>query len=175
VRIGWDWVVRSGAVRYGGIAVFRASFSLVQNRGRRFQGKNRGFLRFSSPGTRFSPGFSPLRPPGQRSRAPDAPASGRGVAAVSALGVAVGGYALASLLTFSLFALDKRQAERGRRRIPESRLHTLEFLGGWPGALLAMQVLRHKRRKPSYWLVTAAIAALHVAAWVAFWQRLPPA
>lgn len=77
-----------------------------------------------------------------------------------------GAYAGASLVTFVLFAWDKNRAARQGRRVPESVLHTCELLGGWPGALLAMQAVKHKRRKPSYWLVTVAITVLHAAVWV---------
>lgn len=81
-------------------------------------------------------------------------------------------YAVASLVTALAFAVDKRRARLGRRRLSEASLHTLELLGGWPGALVAMQLVRHKRRKPAYWLVTAAIAALHLAAWAGVaWLR----
>ncbi|SJM91388.1 Cold-shock protein (fragment) [Crenothrix polyspora] len=48
-------------------------------------------------------------------------------------------------------------------RIPEKSLHTLELLGGWPGALLAQRTLRHKNRKPSYQVVFWLIVGLHVA------------
>jgi uncharacterized membrane protein YsdA (DUF1294 family) len=92
---------------------------------------------------------------------------------MSPLAIALSTYAAASLLAFGAFALDKRRAVRGAPRIRESSLHTLELLGGWPGALLAMQVVRHKRRKPSYWLVTVAIAGLHLAAWAAALGWLP--
>lgn len=65
-------------------------------------------------------------------------------------------------------ALDKRAARHGRRRIPEARLHLLELIGGWPGALLAQRMLRHKNRKPRYQAVFWSLVALHtgaVAAW----------
>jgi len=43
------------------------------------------------------------------------------------------------------------------RRLCEGRLHLLELLGGWPGALLAQRRLRHKCSKGSYqfvfWLI----------------------
>jgi hypothetical protein len=38
-------------------------------------------------------------------------------------------------------------------RTPEKVLHASELLGGWPGALLAQQLFRHKTRKVSYQLV----------------------
>ncbi|WP_024868176.1 DUF1294 domain-containing protein [Pseudoxanthomonas suwonensis] len=65
--------------------------------------------------------------------------------------------------------LDKHAARHGRWRIPESTLHLLELLGGWPGAAAAQQVLRHKTRKLSYrvgfWLAVLANAAV-------FWGRV---
>ncbi|MGV8333982.1 DUF1294 domain-containing protein, partial [Pseudomonas aeruginosa] len=53
-------------------------------------------------------------------------------------------YPLASLLAFALYWQDKRSAARGDWRTPEVRLHLFELLGGWPGALFAQQVFRHK-------------------------------
>jgi uncharacterized membrane protein YsdA (DUF1294 family) len=70
---------------------------------------------------------------------------------------------LASVAGFVMHGLDKRAAIHGRRRVPEARLHLLELVGGWPGALVGMWIFHHKVRKPSYLLVTASI----VAAWVA--------
>jgi uncharacterized membrane protein YsdA (DUF1294 family) len=74
-------------------------------------------------------------------------------------------YGSMSLVTFGVFAFDKWRARREGRRVPERTLHILSLLGGVPGALAAMPMLRHKNRKPSFWLVTAAIALLHAAAW----------
>lgn len=75
-------------------------------------------------------------------------------------------YTLASLLTFALFFLDKRAAIHNRRRTPEKTLHLFSLLGGVPGAILAILTLRHKNRKPSFWLITALIAAIHIGAWI---------
>ena len=74
------------------------------------------------------------------------------------------------LATFVAFWLDKRRAVRGDHRIPERTLHAMELLGGWAGAIAAMLLVRHKNRKASYWVVTALIAAVHVAtaAWLLF-------
>ena len=74
----------------------------------------------------------------------------------------VGWYALMSVVTLAVYAADKSAARRGRRRVRERTLHWLELLGGWPGALVAQQLLRHKRRKWSFFLVTWLIAAGHV-------------
>ncbi|MFP5337796.1 MAG: DUF1294 domain-containing protein, partial [Gammaproteobacteria bacterium] len=53
-------------------------------------------------------------------------------------------YAVASLLTFVLYWRDKHSALKDRWRTPETTLHFFELAGGWPGALVAQQVFRHK-------------------------------
>ena len=55
--------------------------------------------------------------------------------------------------TFLVYAKDKRAARAYRWRTKESTLHTLALIGGWPGALIAQQVLRHKSRKNAFQFV----------------------
>ncbi|HAC09016.1 MAG TPA: DUF1294 domain-containing protein [Phycisphaerales bacterium] len=69
---------------------------------------------------------------------------------------------LSSLIAFVAHGRDKRAARLGRRRTPERTLHLLELIGGWPGALLAMTIFRHKTRKASYFLVTALIVLVWI-------------
>ncbi len=82
----------------------------------------------------------------------------------------VGFYALMSVLSFSLYGLDKRASVRGGWRTPEARLHLVELLGGWPGALLAQRVFRHKTRKTSFRVVfyLAVAANLVALGWLLF-------
>lgn len=72
----------------------------------------------------------------------------------------LGTYVLASVAAFFMYGMDKRAAVRGTWRTPESTLHVLSLLGGWPGALIAQQVFRHKTAKRSFravfWLTVAA-------------------
>ena len=70
-----------------------------------------------------------------------------------------------NVLSFLFYLLDKYKAKNGYWRIKESTLHFLSLLGGWPGAAIAQQGLKHKNRKKSfqirYWLtVMANIAVL---------------
>ena len=73
-------------------------------------------------------------------------------------------YAAASLLTFALYAYDKRAAIRRDRRTPERTLLAAGLACGWPGAALAQQWLRHKSSKTSFlvwfWLSVLANAGL---------------
>lgn len=59
-------------------------------------------------------------------------------------------YAIFSVCTFGAYALDKSAARSGQYRIPERSLHMVSLLGGWPGALIAQQVLRHKTTKQGF-------------------------
>lgn len=59
-------------------------------------------------------------------------------------------YLVASLLTFIMYALDKSAARKRAWRTQESTLHLLSLAGGWPGALIAQQKLRHKSQKQSF-------------------------
>ena len=55
-----------------------------------------------------------------------------------------------SAVAFFAYAIDKSAARNQRFRTRESTLHVLGLIGGWPGALLAQQLLRHKSRKESF-------------------------
>ncbi|KRC59450.1 hypothetical protein ASE14_16435 [Agromyces sp. Root81] len=108
-------------------------------------------------------------------------------AAALAITVAVGAlpwwiagwYAVASLVALAAYGLDKRAAKRGGPRTSESALLMMGFAGGWPGALVAQQLFRHKTRKRSFrrafWL-TVGVNVLVLGAFAALVQaglRLP--
>lgn len=59
-------------------------------------------------------------------------------------------YISLSILTYIAYALDKSAAQKGKWRTQESTLHLFSIVGGWPGALVAQQNLRHKTKKESY-------------------------
>jgi len=59
-------------------------------------------------------------------------------------------YFFVSLFTFIMYYVDKTAAQYGYWRIPESTLHFLSLAGGWPGALIAQQKLRHKSKKQPF-------------------------
>jgi len=61
-----------------------------------------------------------------------------------------GFYLAMSMATFIVYAGDKRAAAKGGWRVAEGTLHGLALACGWPGALLAQQLLRHKNRKPGF-------------------------
>lgn len=83
--------------------------------------------------------------------------------------------AVADVLAWAAFRLDKRRAQRQRRRVRERTLLYLAVPGG-VGALVAMYGHRHRHKtaKPRF-VVVATLAALAQAgalAWLA-WQAWP--
>ncbi|WP_321326616.1 DUF1294 domain-containing protein [Thiomicrorhabdus sp.] len=60
------------------------------------------------------------------------------------------GYLVISLLTFIVYWIDKSAAQSGSWRTSENTLHLLALIGGWPGAMVAQQKLRHKTQKQPF-------------------------
>jgi uncharacterized membrane protein YsdA (DUF1294 family)/cold shock CspA family protein len=69
-------------------------------------------------------------------------------------------YGLFSGAAFLMYGADKAAAQQGRWRTSESALHTIAVVGGWPGALVARRVFRHKTVKQPFrtifWLTVIA-------------------
>ena len=90
----------------------------------------------------------------------------------STLGVLPSGiatvYLMTSMLTFLAYAMDKSAAKQRKWRTTENTLHGLSLIGGWPGALIAQHILRHKSSKQSFqamfWLTV--IINCMMLAWV---------
>lgn len=76
--------------------------------------------------------------------------------------------AAVNLLAFLAYWQDKRAAQAGARRTPETTLHALELLGGWPAAWLAQQCFRHKTRKPAFRWTFLLASLLNLAVLAAF-------
>jgi len=73
-------------------------------------------------------------------------------------------YAGASLVALVLYGADKSAAENNRWRTPESTLHVVALFGGWPGALIAQGIFRHKSKKEEFQTVFWTTVVLNCAA-----------
>lgn len=73
-------------------------------------------------------------------------------------------YAAMSAIAFIAYGLDKSAASAGRQRTPESTLHFLGLFCGWPGALLAQRMFRHKSRKAAFQSTFWSAVAVNVVA-----------
>lgn len=76
-------------------------------------------------------------------------------------------YGVFSVVAFLLYGADKSAAEKGEWRTPEATLHAISLVGGWPGALIAQRVFRHKTIKQPFRTIFwgTAIANCGMLAW----------
>lgn len=72
-------------------------------------------------------------------------------------------YFIVSVVTFTIYAVDKSAAKNNRWRTRENTLHFFSLLGGWPGALCAQILLRHKSKKLSFKVVFWITLTLNVS------------
>lgn len=79
-----------------------------------------------------------------------------------------------SVIAFLVYCFDKSAAVSGRWRTPEQTLHLLSLAGGWPGALVAQQVLRHKTSKQSFVYAFWFTVLLNVGLFVVWHAGLLP-
>ena len=82
------------------------------------------------------------------------------------------GYLVLSFAAVIGYAADKSAALTGRWRSSEQSLLLLGLAGGWPGAIVAQQLLRHKTRKASFQSAFWGTVVLNVAGFVAFHSPL---
>ena len=79
-------------------------------------------------------------------------------------------FAVINLGAYFAYFADKRRAQLGLRRTPESSLLMLGLFGGSPGAFAAQEIYRHKTRKASFrlkfWLIVAIQLAIAIGAMV---------
>ena len=75
-------------------------------------------------------------------------------------------YALLSGVSYLTYAFDKHAAQTGAWRVSEKNLLALGLAGGWPGAILAQQHLRHKSSKASFRQAFWLTVVLNVAGFV---------
>jgi uncharacterized membrane protein YsdA (DUF1294 family) len=82
-------------------------------------------------------------------------------------------YAAASVAAAIAYRLDKSAAERHLWRTSETMLHVMALIGGWPGALVAQHVFRHKSRKLSFRFAFWTTVALNCGAltWLTWMAR----
>lgn len=80
-------------------------------------------------------------------------------------------YPAVSAFTFLVYGADKSAASQGRWRVAENTLHLLALAGGWPGALVAQQMFRHKSSKAEFRAVFWLTVIVNIAVFV--WLASP--
>ena len=80
-------------------------------------------------------------------------------------------YLVIGSVTFVVYAKDKRAAINGNWRVPEKTLHIFSVAGGWLGALIAQDKLRHKTQKQPFRAIYWLTVVINIAAFL--WTLTP--
>lgn len=75
----------------------------------------------------------------------------------------ISSWGLMNIIAFYMFWRDKRNARKGRWRIPENTLLGVAFIGGSLGALLGMYIFRHKTKHWKFKVLVPLFFIMHVA------------
>jgi uncharacterized membrane protein YsdA (DUF1294 family) len=65
-----------------------------------------------------------------------------------------------SIPAFTMYGIDKRQAQAGGWRVPEAVLHSLALVGGVVGAWAGRALFHHKTQKTSFTVVLVVASLL---------------
>lgn len=76
-----------------------------------------------------------------------------------------------NVLTFLTYGFDKGRARADARRVPERTLILMAVIGGSVGALLAMQLFRHKTKKAKFYIGVPIILILQIIVVILFSYR----
>lgn len=85
---------------------------------------------------------------------------------------ALGFMVLMSVITFAMYGIDKKKAQKAKWRIKESTLLTAGLLGGAAGALFGMKFFRHKTKHWYFWAVNIVGVLLHIAVIAILYKHL---
>lgn len=80
----------------------------------------------------------------------------------------IGYLLIINAVSFLLMLADKQRAKKHRWRIPEATLMLSAALGGSIGCLLGMYTIRHKTRKPKFYIGVPVILAVQVGLIIMF-------
>jgi uncharacterized membrane protein YsdA (DUF1294 family) len=75
--------------------------------------------------------------------------------------------AVASVITFLVYGIDKAQAKMGACRVPQVALHVLSLVGGFPGGWAGRSIFRHKTQKGFFVFVLTISTLIHLS--LAYW------
>lgn len=81
-------------------------------------------------------------------------------------------FIIINLITCILYGVDKLKAMAGGRRTPEKVLLGATFIGGSVGALIGMQVFRHKTRHLKFQICVPLFLVLHIVLIVFLYMKI---
>jgi uncharacterized membrane protein YsdA (DUF1294 family) len=77
---------------------------------------------------------------------------------------------IVNMLGFFVMAVDKQKAKKGKWRIAESTIWLVALLGGAIGAMLGMQLFRHKTKHHLFRYGLPFLALFDIVVYLIFYQ-----
>ncbi|MBA2871700.1 uncharacterized membrane protein YsdA (DUF1294 family) [Anoxybacillus calidus] len=77
---------------------------------------------------------------------------------------------IVNMLGFFVMAVDKQKAKKGKWRIAESTIWLVALLGGAIGAMLGMQLFRHKTKHRLFRYGLPFLALFDIVVYLIFYQ-----
>lgn len=77
---------------------------------------------------------------------------------------------LLSIITFIMFYIDKKKAINNKRRIKESTLLFLSFIGGAIGAYFSRILYRHKTKKIYFSIIIYTFILIHILIFILIYR-----
>lgn len=74
--------------------------------------------------------------------------------------------AIINIISFAMYGIDKAKAKLNRWRIPEATLLGVAFVGGSLGAMLGMQLFRHKTKHMKFKVLVPMFLVLHIVTFI---------
>lgn len=74
--------------------------------------------------------------------------------------------AIINIISFAMYGIDKAKAKMDRWRIPEATLLAVSFIGGSLGAILGMELFRHKTKHLKFKILNPLFLLLHIAVFI---------
>lgn len=81
-------------------------------------------------------------------------------------------YLVLNVALYVAMAIDKKRAEKNRRRIPEKTLFLMAVLGGGIGGFVGMFTRHHKTRHVDFYVVYAITTIMHILLWFLLWAKI---
>ncbi len=74
-------------------------------------------------------------------------------------------YAIYNIVTFIVYGIDKKKAQKGTWRISEKTLLSMAFFGGAFGGVFGMQIFRHKTKHIQFKVIVPLSLVIQICLW----------
>ena len=82
------------------------------------------------------------------------------------------GFIIWNIIVFAIYGIDKNNARKNKRRVPEKTLIGMAFFGGGIGAFLGMRIFQHKTRVLKFKILIPLLVFITLVVFVVLYKSL---